>query len=289
VAREISRYDRAVRHTHRISCPGWAISSAAEAIVHRSGSCCSSSPHQPSWTHREHDQDFTGREMAEPAGQKHVGHRDRDILLAPDPDWRKESLNLLRENYRKQPYFDQIFPTRRFMPCRTRACGMNLARLDLLEELLDVPRPRLISSEMSPRAQHTCWWIYLSRLARLTIFRLARVLSRRTLCGGWNRTGLAGVHSCISQLHAVRSHAVQHRRAVQLRRDGTRQLLRGTEMNVLAIGAHFDDVELGCGELSRTMSPPATCHGLCLDGLGSPITKAGSALHEIALAEARPH
>ena len=124
-----------------------------------------------SWTHRDMIKTPQGAKWLSLRVQKApFGTAIRDILLAPDPDWRKENLNLLRENYRKAAYFDEIFPLLErlyALPHQTMA-AMNLASLDLLEELLDVPRPRLISSKMSPQGTSTAMLVDLLRKAGAT-------------------------------------------------------------------------------------------------------------------------
>ena len=124
-----------------------------------------------SWTHRDMIKTPHGAKWLSLRLQKApLGTAIRDILLAPDPDWRKENLNLLRENYRKAPHFGAIFPLveRLYaLPHQTMA-AMNLAGLDLLEELLGTPTPRLISSEMSPQGSSTAMLVDLLRKAGAT-------------------------------------------------------------------------------------------------------------------------
>jgi hypothetical protein len=124
-----------------------------------------------SWTHRDMIKTPQGAKWLSLRVQKApFGTAIRDVLLASDPDWRKDNLNLLRENYRKAPHFDEIFPMIEglyALPHQTLA-AMNLAGLDLLEELLGVTKPRLISSEMSPQGSSTAMLVDLLRKAGAT-------------------------------------------------------------------------------------------------------------------------
>jgi len=130
-----SRYDPRVVIHQPISCPGWYFQRLRRRIVHRSDHVQFTAPAGAG--HPRDIKDFTGREMLSCGCRRHVGTAIRDISGA-DPDWRKESLNLLRENYARQPISINIPPTRAPYALPHRACGNEPAALDLLEELLDV-------------------------------------------------------------------------------------------------------------------------------------------------------
>jgi len=124
-----------------------------------------------SWTHRDMIKTPQGAKWLSLRVQKApFGTPIRDILLAPGTDWRQDSLNLVRENYRKCPFFDEVFPKLEQLyarPDQTMA-EMNLASLDLLEDLLDVKTPRLISSQMSPQGTSTVMLVDLLKKAGAT-------------------------------------------------------------------------------------------------------------------------
>lgn len=124
-----------------------------------------------SWTHRDMIKTPQGAKWLSLRVRKApLGTEIRDILLAPGPDWRQDNLNLVRENYRKAPFFDQVFPRLEQLYARAdeTMAEFNLAGLDLLEDMLDVKTPRLISSRMSPQGASTAMLIDLLQKADAT-------------------------------------------------------------------------------------------------------------------------
>jgi hypothetical protein len=124
-----------------------------------------------SWTHRDMIKTPQGAKWLSLRVQKApFGTPIRDVLLAPGADWRRDNLNMVRENYRKSPYFDEVFPRLEQLyaqPGETMA-EMNLASLDLLEDMLNVKTPRLISSQMSPQGASTPMLVDLLKKAGAT-------------------------------------------------------------------------------------------------------------------------
>jgi hypothetical protein len=117
-----------------------------------------------SWTHRDVIKTPQGAKWLSLRVQKaSFGTAIREIQLAPDQEWRTQNLNLIRENYRKTPFFHEIFPHLEALYERSHAgmAAMNLASLDLLEEMLDTRTPRLISSDMSPQGTGTAMLVDL--------------------------------------------------------------------------------------------------------------------------------
>jgi hypothetical protein len=124
-----------------------------------------------SWTHRDMIKTPQGAKWLSLRVQKApFGTAIRDVCLAPDPEWRIENLNLIRENYRKAPFFQEIFPHLETLYRQPHAgmAAMNIASLDLLEEMLDTRTPRLISSEMSPQGTSTAMLVDLLKKAGAT-------------------------------------------------------------------------------------------------------------------------
>jgi hypothetical protein len=124
-----------------------------------------------SWTHRDMIKTPQGAKWLSLRVQKApFGTPIRDILLAPGTDWRRDNLNMVRENYRKSPYFDEVFPRLEQLYAQPgeAMADMNLASLDLLEEMLDVKTPRLISSQMSPQGASTPMLVDLLKKAGAT-------------------------------------------------------------------------------------------------------------------------
>jgi hypothetical protein len=67
-------------------------------------------------------------------------------------DWATANLNLLKQNYRKAPYFDEVFPHILHLydaPPRLMA-DFNLRSIELLMDLLDVRLPWVRSSSLQP-------------------------------------------------------------------------------------------------------------------------------------------
>ena len=106
-----------------------------------------------SWMHRDRIKTSAGARWLSLSLQRApLGTPIRDIRLAPDPAWRARNLNLVRENYRKAPYFDYVFPQleRLYASSHTRLVDMNLDAIDLLCAAFDIHVERALSSEMSP-------------------------------------------------------------------------------------------------------------------------------------------
>jgi hypothetical protein len=124
-----------------------------------------------SWTHRDMIKTPQGAKWLSLRVQKApFGTPIRDVLLAPGADWRPDNLNLIRENYRKAPHFDEVFPRLEelyALPTENMA-EMNLASLDLLEGMLGVKTPRLVSSQMSPQGSSTAMLVDLLQKAGVT-------------------------------------------------------------------------------------------------------------------------
>jgi hypothetical protein len=124
-----------------------------------------------SWTHRDMIKTAQGAKWLSLCVQKApFGTAIRNIQLAPDREWRIQNLNLIRENYRRAPFFNQIFPRLEALYGQPHAgmAAMNLASLDLLEEMLDTRTPRLISSDMSPEGTSTAMLVDLLKKAGAT-------------------------------------------------------------------------------------------------------------------------
>jgi hypothetical protein len=124
-----------------------------------------------SWTHRDMIKTPQGAKWLSLRVQKApLGTAIRDIQLAPDQEWRTQNLNLIRENYRKAPFFHEIFPRLEALygQTHTTMAAMNLASLDFLEDMLDIRTPRLISSDMSPQGTSTAMLVDLLKKAGAT-------------------------------------------------------------------------------------------------------------------------
>jgi len=124
-----------------------------------------------SWTHRDMIKTPQGAKWLSLRVQKApFGTPIRDILLAAGTDWRRDNLNLVRENYRRSPYFDEVFPRleQLYAEPQDKMADLNLASLDLLEDMLDVKPPRLLSSQMDPQGSSTAMLVDLLKKAGAT-------------------------------------------------------------------------------------------------------------------------
>ena len=79
-----------------------------------------------------------------------------DVLLSTTADWRTANLNLLRENYRKAPYFSEIFP--RVEELYAFQCGkmmdFNLESIRLLMDLFDIHIPITMAGQLKPQGKN---------------------------------------------------------------------------------------------------------------------------------------
>ena len=106
-----------------------------------------------SWTHRD--------KIKTPRGAQWISlsvksaPRDTPICqieLAQEVDWRANNINLLRENYRKAPYFAEIFPEieQLYAWPSTRLSDFNRASIELLLRLLDIRIEILTATHLAP-------------------------------------------------------------------------------------------------------------------------------------------
>ena len=106
-----------------------------------------------SWTHRD--------KIKTPAGEKWLtlsvkkapmGTPINRIELSTTVDWVKDNLNLLEQNYRKAPFFGEIFPliVALYNSATPLMADFNLKSIELLMDLLDVRLPWVRSSNLNP-------------------------------------------------------------------------------------------------------------------------------------------
>lgn len=107
-----------------------------------------------SWTHRDRIKTPAGaRWLSLSVQNAPLGTAIREVRLAAGTRWREQNLSLLRENYRQTPHFGDLFPLIEALYRRTdeRLVDMNLASIDLLQGLLAIEIPRVLSSSLAPR------------------------------------------------------------------------------------------------------------------------------------------
>ena len=106
-----------------------------------------------SWMHRDRIKTPTGPRWLSLSVQKApLGTAIRDVRLVPGERWREQNLALLRESYRGAPFFEELFPRMEALYGRgdERMLALNLASIDLLQELLGISVPRVLSSSLAP-------------------------------------------------------------------------------------------------------------------------------------------
>ncbi len=123
------------------------------------------------WTHRDSIKTSNGASWVTLSIQKAA--RDiaiNEVQLMPDAAWRQNNLNLIRQNYQKAPFFADLFPKLEELYTRgdEKMADMNVASLDLLEDLLDIHTPRMISSNMDPQGASTEMLVDLLKKAGVT-------------------------------------------------------------------------------------------------------------------------
>jgi hypothetical protein len=123
------------------------------------------------WTHRDSIKTSNGASWITLSIQK--ASRDvaiKDVKLMPEAEWRRDNLNLIRQNYQKAPFFKEVFADLEKLYARgdQKMVDMNIASLDLLERMLDIHTPRLNSSEMDPQGTSTAMLVDLLKKAGVT-------------------------------------------------------------------------------------------------------------------------
>lgn len=106
-----------------------------------------------SWTNRDKIKTKSGEKWITVGTKKMPrGTMINQILLSEDNDWRTENLNLLRENYRKSPYFDEIMPylLKLYDFKGKRMIDFNLESIKMLIELFDIHTEIVIASDLDP-------------------------------------------------------------------------------------------------------------------------------------------
>lgn len=109
-----------------------------------------------SWTHRD--------KIKTPNGAKWISLSVRsaprytpiyEIELSDHVDWRTNHINLLRENYRKSPYFAEIFPEiEQLYACSsTKLSDFNRISIELLMRLFDIRVETVVATSLSPEGK----------------------------------------------------------------------------------------------------------------------------------------
>jgi hypothetical protein len=104
-----------------------------------------------SWTHRDKIKTPKGEKWISLSVKKAPRNTAiRDILLSDVVDWQTANLNLLRENYRKAPYFSEIFHYLEEMYGLKyqRMMDINLKSIEILLSLFDIKVQMFFASDL---------------------------------------------------------------------------------------------------------------------------------------------
>ncbi len=108
-----------------------------------------------SWTHRDKIKTPNGERWLTISVVKAPGDTPINLIELADNNWREQNLNLLRENYRKAPYFSEVFPRVEALyniPCK-RLAEFNVASIQMFMEWFDIDIPIIYSSAMQPEGK----------------------------------------------------------------------------------------------------------------------------------------
>jgi hypothetical protein len=105
------------------------------------------------WTHRDKIKTAQGEKWLTVSVKK--APRDtaiNQIELSSDTDWRQDNLNLLTQNYRNAPFYDELMPEieRLYNRPVQLLCDFNMASIEMLMDMLGVRIPWVWSSSLDP-------------------------------------------------------------------------------------------------------------------------------------------
>ena len=103
------------------------------------------------WHHRDKIKTPRGEQWLTLSVEKgRLATRIKEVLLSTRPAWIEDNLNLLRENYRKAPYFGLYFPLIHELYSRgfTKMIDLNMAFLDFFYDVFELQVKRRLSSDL---------------------------------------------------------------------------------------------------------------------------------------------
>jgi hypothetical protein len=105
-----------------------------------------------SWMHRDRVKTPRGAQWLTISVRKAPRDTALDAIELSDMDWRSQNLNLIRENYREAPYFDETFAqVEQLYALRcTRLVEFTTASIEMLLRLFDLRIPRVDSHLLQP-------------------------------------------------------------------------------------------------------------------------------------------
>jgi len=105
-----------------------------------------------SWMHRDIIKSPRGSQWLSLSVRKAPRDTAINAIDLADFDWKSRNLNLIRQNYKGAPYFDEIFPELEklyAMPC-SKLCEFTIVSIEMLLRLFDINIPRVNSSSLQP-------------------------------------------------------------------------------------------------------------------------------------------
>ena len=109
------------------------------------------------WTSRDKIKTQTGERWITVGTQKApMGTPINQIILKEDNNWRKEHLNLFKENYRKAPYYNEIIPhlIELYNFSAKRMMDFNVKSIEMLMKLFDIQIETVIASSLNPKGKN---------------------------------------------------------------------------------------------------------------------------------------
>lgn len=107
-----------------------------------------------SWTNRDKIKTEKGEKWLTIAVQKTKGlMKINEIYLSKTIDWRADNLNLITQNYKKAPFYDEIFPMVKTLyeyKCE-KLHEFNLQSILLLNKMFDINIPFVMASGLDPQ------------------------------------------------------------------------------------------------------------------------------------------
>jgi hypothetical protein len=106
-----------------------------------------------SWMNRDKIKTPAGEKWITVAVQKaRKESKINEIILSKAVDWRSDNINLIKQHYRKAPFFSEIFPhveTLYGFQCE-KMMDFNLKSIDMLMDMLDIKIERILASTLNP-------------------------------------------------------------------------------------------------------------------------------------------
>jgi hypothetical protein len=105
-----------------------------------------------SWTHRDKIKTPRGAQWLSVSVRKTSRDTPINAIGLSDTDWRKQNLNLVRENYREAPHFEEIFAEleKLYELSSASLVEFTMASIDMLLRLFDITIPCVLSSSLQP-------------------------------------------------------------------------------------------------------------------------------------------